>query len=121
MFNILELNPFPFIQIPYEIGNKWQWTLNKVDDHWGDMRWKEWEGIIDVENNYTITDIRTMDTNVGKLECYEIQATGTSPIGSSALTAYFNMDIGFVKLDYTNIDSSRLVLEISKVSSILNE
>lgn len=121
MFNILEINPFPFIQAPYVIGNKWQWTLNKVSNNWADIRWREWEGIIDVENNYTITDITLVETYLGKMECYIIHATGTSPVGNSSLIAYFNIDIGFVKLDYTNVDSSKLVIEVSKVSSIIKQ
>ena len=48
-FQILELNPFPYIQSPYQIGKKWNWKL-KIGDHWSDKRWMEWKG--GIENVY---------------------------------------------------------------------
>jgi hypothetical protein len=48
-FMILELNPFPFIQQPFKIGNKWTWNLG-IGDHWKDDRWKTWTGSI--RNDY---------------------------------------------------------------------
>ncbi|NNF36163.1 MAG: hypothetical protein HKN68_18805 [Saprospiraceae bacterium] len=115
-FQILELNPFPFIQAPYEVGNKWNWSLG-IGSYWGDERWKTWEGGIENQYEYEITDKKTIDTEIGELDCFEIKSTATSSIGKTYLTAYFNMDIGFVKLDYTNIDSSKTMLEIINFES----
>jgi hypothetical protein len=115
-FQILEINPFPFIQTPYRVGNKWTWSLS-IGSFWGDERWKSWEGSIENEYNYEITDKPIINTPIGALECFEIKSTATSPIGKTHLTAYFNMDIGFVKLDYTNIDSTKTVLELINFES----
>jgi len=112
-FRILELNPFPFIQAPYEIGNQWNWKL-KIGDFWADERWKTWEGSIENKYEYQITDRRKISTKIGKFDCFEIKATATSSIGKTHLTAYFNEVVGFVKLEYTNIDSTKTVLEIIK-------
>ena len=113
LLGILELNPFPFIQAPYEVGNKWSWTLNNISGKsYGDERWKTWEGIIEVTSTYEITDKQILVTPIGEIECSVIQSTGSSPLGKTYLTAYFNVDAGFVKLDYTNIDSTKLVMEI---------
>ena len=110
-FRILEINPFPFIQAPYEIGNKWNWAL-KIGSFWGDERWKTWEGSIENKYEYEIVDKKKIKTEVGELECYIVQSTATSAIGQTHLTAYFNMELGFVKLDYTNIDSTKTILEL---------
>lgn len=110
-FQILELNPFPFIQAPYEIGNKWTWSLG-IGSFWGDERWKIWEGRIENQYTYEITDKRKIELALGTIACSEIQSTATSRIGTTQLTAYFHPEYGFVKLDYTNIDSSRTVLEL---------
>jgi hypothetical protein len=115
MFGILEINPFPFIMTPYEIGNTWSWTLNNIGSQWGDFRWKSWEGVIESTCNYEITDKLSLDTPLGAIECYEIQSTASNALGKTYLTAYFNKDIGFVKLDYTNIDSSKLVMELLQI------
>jgi hypothetical protein len=38
LFQILEFNPFPYIQFPCEKKQKWTWKL-EVADHWLDKRW----------------------------------------------------------------------------------
>jgi hypothetical protein len=110
-FRILEINPFPFIQAPYKIGNKWNWSLG-IGSFWGDERWKTWEESIENKYEYEIVDHKIIRTEIGELKCYIVQSTATSSIGQTHLTAYFNMDIGFVKLEYTNIDSTKTVLEL---------
>lgn len=122
MFRVLELNPFPFIQAPYEPGNKWSWTLNNIrGSSWGDERWQTWEGIIECTSDYEITGKQPLTTPIGVLECFIIQSTASTPFGKTYLTAYFNMDVGFIKLDYTNIDSTKLVLEVVEISKEGNE
>jgi hypothetical protein len=110
-FRILELNPFPFIQAPYEIGNKWNWSLT-IGSFWGDDRWITWEESIVNKYTYEITDKKKIETKIGMLDCYEVKSNATSTIGRTYLTAYFHMDFGFIKLDYTNIDSTKTVLEL---------
>jgi len=113
-FMILELNPFPFIQQPFKTGNSWKWTI-RIGDHWKDVRWKEWTGSIRNEYQYEIIGREKLQTKIGEMSCWIIQSTATSSIGSTGLIAYYNEDNGFVKLDYINIDKSRLTLEISQI------
>lgn len=51
---------------------------------------------------------------IGVLFACEVtnESTATSRIGSTQLTAYFHPGYGFVKVDYTNIDPSKTVLEL---------
>jgi hypothetical protein len=111
LFRILELNPFPYIKQPFTKGNNWTWTLG-IGSHWGDARWREWDGRITNTYAYEIVDERILETTLGSLYCYKIAATASSELGSTALLAYFNEKHGFVKLDYTNIDGSKTVLEL---------
>lgn len=110
-FEILELNPFPFIRSPYKIGNQWDWSL-KIGDNWADGRWKIWKGSIENIYAYEITDEKTMETPLGKLECYIVESTAKSRIGNTSLTAYFSPVYGFVRLHYVNIDGSKTNLEL---------
>ncbi|NJY61974.1 hypothetical protein HC174_04275 [Salinimicrobium sp. CDJ15-81-2] len=110
-FRILELNPFPFIKAPYEVGSQWQWEL-EIGSFWGDERWKTWEGSITNKYEYAITGKRTENTIFGALKVYEISSTANSSIGETGLTALFNEEYGFIELDYRNIDGSRTVLEL---------
>ncbi len=116
-FRILELNPFPFIKAPYEIGNQWNWSL-KIGSSWGDKRWKIWEGTIENKYEYKITDKRIVDTILGEIECYEITSNATSNIGVTELVALFNPKYGFVKLNYTNINGSKTILELIEFKEI---
>ena len=114
-FRILEINPFPFIQKPYEKGNKWHWSL-EIGSQWGDPRWKEWEEE-NIENQYTyeISDVnRPIHTPLGELKCCKIDSYSESELGKTYLTAYFNETYGFVRLEYINIDGSTLNIELYK-------
>ena len=111
-FKILELNPFPFIKHPYEIGHQWNWQLT-ISDGWADKRWKIWEGKIENQYEYEIVNKIKFKTKIGSLDCYVIESKAYSNIGETKLTAYFNKKFGFVKLDYTNIDKSKTILELT--------
>ena len=110
-FRILELNPFPFLKAPYEIGNQWEWEL-EIGSFWGDERWKTWEGSIINKYQYEIVQKKTVKTSFGDLEVYEIKSTAGSRIGETGLTALFNEKYGFIELDYSNVDGSRTLLEL---------
>lgn len=113
-FTILELNPFPFIQQPFRVGNKWTWNLT-IGDYWKDSRWKTWTGSIRNDCKYEIIGKEKLQTRIGEMECWVVQGTATSSIGSTELMAYYNEENGFVKLDYVNIDKSRLTIEIKEI------
>ncbi|UOK41699.1 MULTISPECIES: hypothetical protein [Flavobacterium] len=113
-FEILELNPFPYIKAPYKIGTKWNWKL-KIGDHWSDKRWLEWKGEIENIYDYEIINKTNISTKLGNLECYVVNAKAKSKIGETELVSYFNPNFGFVKLEYKNIDGTKTVLEIEKV------
>jgi len=113
-FEILQLNPFPFIQKSYEKGNKWRWSL-KIGSHYGDYRWKEWNGNIENQYTYEIVDTNSMThTPLGELNCYKIDSFAESELGKTYLTAYFNETYGFVRLEYINIDGSTLNIKLYK-------
>ena len=112
-FKILELNPFPYIKTPYQIGSKWNWKL-KIGDYWSDKRWLEWKGEIENDYEYEIIEKKNILTKLGNLECYVINAKAKSRIGETELISYFNPNFGFVKLEYKNIDGTKTILELEK-------
>ena len=114
LFRILELNPFPFIQRPFVIGNEWGWEL-KIGDTWGDSRWLTWKGMITNIYKYKIVGKETLQTNMGSLDCIVVDAEANSEIGKTFLRSYYNERYGFVKCSYINIDKSTMLLELFKV------
>ncbi len=110
-FRILELNPFPYIKSPFITGTSWTWKL-KIGDGWGDERWKLWEGSIENTYSYSITDEQIIETSMGELKCFVVTSEAESRIGKTGLTAFYNPEYGFIKLDYLNIDGSKTVLKL---------
>lgn len=113
-FLISELNPRPEIREPLVKDNTWV-TNHKTSDVGGSNKWKTWQGIIEVSSRYQIRDIQTIKTNIGFLKCFIIEANSQSSVGETHLIAYYNEEYGFVKLNYTNIDGSYLVMDINSV------
>ncbi|MFZ1748959.1 MAG: hypothetical protein WAU01_02155 [Saprospiraceae bacterium] len=113
-FQILEINPFPYIRFPYTKGKQWNWNL-EIGDRWSDKRWLEWKGQIENLYQYEFIGIQEIETKLGPMNCYIVKGTASSRIGETGLISYFNVDYGFVKLDYTNIDGSKTILELEKI------
>jgi len=114
LFRILELNPFPFIQEPYEVGHTWDWELD-VDSKWGDPRWMTWEGSLTNKYNYKITAKEIVKTAFGELECLIISSTAKNKLGQTSLEASFDPNYGFVNLDFINIDGSKMKMTLSEL------
>lgn len=115
LFMILELNPFPYIQAPFEIGNSWDWTLD-IGNGYQDARWATWDSVITNNYIYEITGEERIETKAGTFDTYIVESTAQSTVGTSHLKAYFSEEAGFVKLDYTNVDSTRMELELIEIS-----
>ena len=113
LFQILQLNPYPFIKYPLEIGRSWSWKL-QIGSAWGDKRWKEWEGIVEFSYRYRIIGKEEVKTGVGNFDCFIIESEAISHLGKTKLTSYFSPQEGFVKLDYTNIDNSKLEIILQR-------
>lgn len=116
LFKILELNPFPFIQLPPRLNNSWNWELN-IGEVYADARWKNWSGIIKNKYSYKTKKITKVKSVFGTLDCFEIVAEANSELGKTSLTSYFNEEYGFVKMIYSNIDSSILTLNLISIEN----
>lgn len=115
LFQVLELNPFPYIRYPIKKGKSWKWKLT-IGSQWGDPRWKEWEGTIVNRYKYKITDLQCeVETPMGVLPCVKTESVARSRIGKTCLTSYYNDQYGFVRMENTNIDGSQLVVDLVEV------
>ena len=116
LLGILELNPFPYIQYPIKKGKTWKWKLT-IGSHWGDERWKTWTGSIVNKYKYKITETDCeVITPMGTLSCVKVEAIAKSRIGKTYLTAYYNDTYGFVKMDNTNIDGSKIIINLAETN-----
>lgn len=116
-FQILELNPFPYIKKPHKVGNSWEWSLS-IGDFWADPRWKTWNGTITNVYAYKIVDRITLNTNLGRVKCFVVEADAISKLGKTKLVSYFSKKYGFVRLHYDNIDGSKTQLELLEIRKL---
>lgn len=115
LFRILELNPFPLIQMPLKKGKTWQWS-HDVDEWWNDPRWGTWGGKVHNVCDYMITSKETLSTPFGALECWVVTGNTASNLGKSAIKTYFHEQYGFVKMEYANVNKSKLVQTLEKIT-----
>jgi len=116
LFRITQLNPWPFIQKPYKVGNKFSWSL-KTGDYWGDERWLIWEGSVETKYDYEIVKKESITIDNSSYDCLVINAIGNSVLGQTKLKSYFHETYGFIHLHYTNIDSSQLIIKSKLISN----
>lgn len=114
LFGVLELNPFPYIKQPLTVGAEWTWKL-AFGDHWADKRWLVWKGKNENTIRYKVTGKSLITNNLGTPTCYVVESEAKSALGSTKLVSYYNTKFGFVKLAYTNIDNSRITLDLQSV------
>jgi len=99
-FKILEINPFPEIRL-----NTSEWSTDlTVGSQWGNKRWKTWKENLIIPSKYKY-DISTST----------VVAEATTEIGKTKLVSQLDPKKGFTKFDYTNIDGSRIVLELVEI------
>lgn len=115
-FKILEINPFPFVRM--DSVETWNWPL-QVGEFSSNSKWKQWKGRLDMEMAYKKLANEILKTNFGMLVCEVVSATASSRIGKSWLKSYFNSKYGFVKLEYTNIDGTKLIMNLIDLSPLL--
>ena len=80
LFKVLELNPFPYIKAPFQIGTEWKWELN-IGPQWADKRWKIWTNEIHNNYRYKITATTLLKTKLGILKCFVIDGVAKSELG----------------------------------------
>ncbi len=98
-FSSLETAPFPFIKTSFKIGMKWTDQM-LIGEGWGNDMWGTWEGQLLLTYNYEIVAKKTLKTSIGEIDCFVVESSAASDIGTTKLTSYFSEEYGFVKLEY---------------------
>lgn len=108
-FNSLETAPFPYIKLPATIGNEWSDQM-LIGEGWGDELWGKWEGQLLLTYHYKITGKEVLNTAVGDMECYIIDSTAESTVGTTRLKSWFSEKYGFVRLEYDLLNDIKVNL-----------
>jgi hypothetical protein len=116
-FIITEFCPFPRVEYPLYIGKEWTGSIFIEESMMRRAKWLEdSNSTTSFESEYKVLDTLRLDTPFeDDIFCYRIFAKNTGELGESSLEVYFNPRYGFIKMDYENIDSSRLSFEMVDV------
>ena len=71
-----------------------------IGQNWGNEMWGKWEGQLLLTYNYKITEKKTVKTEFGEIDCFVIESSAKSEIGTKKLTSYFSEKYGFIRLEY---------------------
>lgn len=113
-FRILELFPFPYIQIGNEIGH--QWTDNLlIDGKWSNELIGNWDGKLETNITYEIANAVILESAFGEVPCQQIDAVSISVLGENTLKAYFSEQYGFMRLEYVSLNGLRIIFELEAV------
>lgn len=116
-YRILELSPYPYIQLPARAGHQWTWDL-AVGDNWSSPQWATWRGLITIHTQYKTVGQQELNTPLGLLRCWQVQARTSSPVGSSALDLWYHPTYGFVQMKYRDIKDNQLTFKLLNVSTV---
>jgi hypothetical protein len=106
-FNSLETCPFPFVKKPLKIGKQWEDTM-KIGQGWRNEIWGMWEGSLILNYNYKITGKEILKTEIGEINCYIIESSASSSIGTTKLKSYFSEIYGFVRYEYELLNDLKI-------------
>lgn len=113
-FRILQLNPFPFYYRDETVKN-WSWHLT-TGGNYLDPRWINQSEKITIEYNYSRQGDEMIETPLGKLRCKVTQSTGSCPLKNgtlkTGLKSFYHPDFGFVRLEYDNVNGTKLVMQL---------
>lgn len=98
-FNALQTAPFPFVKKPLSVGQEWTDKMG-IGKNWSNALWGIWEEPLLLSLNYKITKMDKIRTAFGTLDCFVIESSAISDIGTTKLTSYFSSLYGFLRMEY---------------------
>jgi hypothetical protein len=118
-FYLSELISPPLInRPPLKIGESWPSSIEIPEST---IKFMRLDTLLktngNIVNGYstTITDTISIETNMGKLFCYVVNTESKNNNKLPSLISYFNEKYGFIRLNYFNIDSTRMEYNLEAV------
>jgi len=116
---ITEFTPFPYVELPLEIGKTWE-SSGYIDNTWANaagVQYKNNADQISTYKSYKVTGKEEIDSHFGKIEVFNIFAELESGglTNKTTLKMKYDNERGFIMLDFYNIDGSRIVMELINI------
>lgn len=100
---ILQLSAFPYIK--FNDKRKWKWNLEAAYSNYGSEVYK---------HKYTQNNSVLYESNLGRLLCDVILAETESSNGYTTSRFLYNNQYGFVLLEFSNLDGTKITLTLIK-------
>lgn len=112
-FKVLNLSAYPFVKFPLQTGKKWVYEL-KVGKYWGHADFgKDWpeDGLL-FTHTYEVKGKKEIMIGNKLIDCFHIQAETKSGLGTSGSNFYYNKILGFVRMEFNQLNGSEMQFEI---------
>lgn len=120
IFSLLQISAFPFVKYPIKLKDTYTWDLTS-GDHYADSRFVNWQGNINTVATYLVDSKEKLNTALGTLECYKIEAETVNSIGTGKTTLYFNEEYGFVKTKFNSISGVEIHIDLAEVTKVIRQ
>lgn len=107
-------SPWPFIK--YD-ENEWNWNFIFNGTGWQNTVIDTWQDSMTVNYSYRIAGMDKYQLGEEQIDCYVIDAEGTSRLGNNSSHFLFNPKYGFVTTSSTNLDGSKSHIYLYKVEN----
>lgn len=115
LFTILETSAFPFIKLPFSLGNSWKWQL-EVSKAWlsgyPELYKKVNSSKLTFYHSYEIIDRNTKNTKLGPINCFKVKATTQSTLGNRNAYFLYNNGYGFIQMIFETYDNKRIQMDL---------
>lgn len=115
-FSLTELAPFPQVVFPLDTGKIWEDNLT-VSVDWSEATKIPFERILYLYSTYTVEGKTKLNTPIGEREVWVINAVAEFRLGNTSSILHFDEELGFVKMVFTFLNGSQLMLNLEKVTS----
>ncbi len=112
-FALLQFSPYPEIEFPLSVGKTWN-SSQTIPIEWAELLKMEFENPVNVYSTFTVKERTTLDTPMGPQQTWVIEGLGENRFRNTRTTLYFNEALGFVKIEFENVDGSRMVLRLQQ-------
>lgn len=121
-FNALETAPFPYIKKPLQMNMEWTDQM-KIGEGWGNAMWGTWKGQLLLNYTYKVMGQEILQTPLGPINCFVIESSAQSEIGTTKLISYFSEKYGFVRMEYQLVNALKVALWLTdyKTDQIFND
>jgi hypothetical protein len=113
-FALLQFSPYPEIEFPLSVGKSWN-SSQTIPIEWAVLLKMEFENPVNVYSTFTVKARTTIETPLGSQTVWVIEGIGENRFRDTQTTLYFNKEIGFVKMEFENVDGSRIGMSLERV------